>query len=50
LSRAAAGTDILAVADAYAQLGEVAGDLAEAVEREDRASGLLQRKRTRRSA
>jgi hypothetical protein len=50
LSRAAAGTDILAVADAYAQLGEVAGDLAEAVEREDRASGLPQRKRTRRSA
>src|SRR5439155_5755312 len=39
LSRVAAGTDILAVSDAYAELGEAAGELAEAVEREDRASG-----------
>jgi hypothetical protein len=50
LSRAAAGTDILAVADAYAQLGEAAGALAEAVEREDETSGLLQRTHARRSA
>jgi hypothetical protein len=50
LSRAAAGTDILAVADAYAQLGEAAGALAEAVERKDEASGLLQRTHARRSA
>lgn len=46
----AAGTDILAVADTYAQLGEAAGALAEAVEREDEASGLLQRTHARRSA
>ena len=50
LSRAAAGADILAVGDAYAELGEAAGALATAVEREDEATGLLQRKRVRRSA
>ena len=50
LSRAAAGADILAVADAYSELGEAASALAEALEREDRASGLLQQARTRRSA
>jgi hypothetical protein len=50
LSRAAAGTDILAVADAYEELGEAAGALAEAVGREDQASGLLQGRRARRSA
>ncbi len=50
LSRAAAGTDILAVADAYAELGKAAGELAQAVEAADEASGLLQRKRARRSA
>jgi len=50
LSRAATGTDILAVADAYAQLAEAAGKLAEAVEHEDEASGLMPRKRLRRSA
>jgi hypothetical protein len=49
LSRAAAGTDILAVADAYAQLSEAAGALAEAVERADQASGPAQRTRARRS-
>jgi hypothetical protein len=37
LSRTAAGTDIFAVADAYAELGEAARELARAVEREDRA-------------
>jgi hypothetical protein len=50
LSRVAAGADILAVADAYAQLAAAAGELAEVVGREDRASGLLQHKRVRRSA
>jgi hypothetical protein len=45
LSRAAAGTDLLAVGDAYAELGKAAGALTEAVEREDEASGLLPRKR-----
>jgi hypothetical protein len=50
LSRAAAGTDILAVADAYAELGEAAGTLAEAVADEDKASGLLKNPRARRSA
>jgi hypothetical protein len=50
LSRAAAGTGILAVADAYVELGEAAGRLAAAVEREDEASGLLQRTNARRSA
>jgi hypothetical protein len=50
LSRVAAGTDILAVADAYADLGEAARELAQAVQREDEASGLLGRKRARRSA
>ena len=50
LSRVAAGTDILAVADAYAELGEVAGELAQAVQREDEASGLVRPRRARRSA
>ena len=50
LSRVAGGTDILAVGDAYAELGEAAGELAQAVQREDEASGLLQRTRERRSA
>ena len=50
LNRAATGTDLLAVAVAYDELAEVAGELAVAVEREDRASGLLPRARARRSA
>lgn len=50
LSRIAAGTDILAVADAYAELAEAAEALAGAVEREDRRSGLLRHTRARRSA
>ena len=50
LSRVAAGTDILAVADAYAELGAAAGELAQAVARGDEASGLLGRRRARRSA
>jgi hypothetical protein len=50
LNRAATGSDLLQVADAYDQLGVVARELAEAVERSDRASGLLRDRRMRRSA
>ena len=50
LNRAATGTDLVAVAAAYEVLAEVAGELAVAVEREDRASGLSPRARARRSA
>ena len=50
LNRAATGTDLVAVAVAYEELTEAAGELAVAVEREDRASGLLPRVRARRSA
>jgi hypothetical protein len=51
LGRVAAGTEILTVADAYAELGEAAGELAQATQREDEASGRLQRRtHARRSA
>jgi hypothetical protein len=50
LNRVATGTDLVAVAAAYDELAQVAGELAEAVAREDRASGLLPRVRSRRSA
>jgi hypothetical protein len=50
LSRAAAGSDILAVAVAYAELGEAASELAQAIEREDRASGLVRSRRPGRAA
>ena len=50
LNRAATGTDLTEVATAYDALAAVAGELASAVEREDRASGLLPRARARRSA
>jgi hypothetical protein len=50
VSRAAAGSDILAVAGAYAELGEAAHELAAAVERKDRASGLLRSRRPGRAA
>jgi hypothetical protein len=50
LDRSATGTDLVAVAGPYEQLANVAGELAAAVEREDRASGLLPRARARRSA
>jgi hypothetical protein len=50
LNRAATGTDLIEVAHAYDALAAAAGDLAEAVEREDRASGLLPRARSHRSA
>jgi hypothetical protein len=45
LNRAATGTDLMAVAGAYEELGVVAGELAAAVEAEDVASGLLPRRR-----
>jgi len=47
LTRAAATTDLIAVADAYELLSEAAADLAEAVEQQDRASGLLPAARSR---
>jgi hypothetical protein len=47
LNRAATGTDPIEVAAAYEALAAAAGDLASAVEREDRASGLLPRARAR---
>jgi hypothetical protein len=50
LNRAATDTSLAAVADAYEQLANVASELAQAVERADRASGVLQPKRARRSA
>jgi hypothetical protein len=45
LNRAATGTDLIEVATAYGALAAAAGELASAVEREDRASGLLPRAR-----
>ena len=39
LNRAASGTDLLEVAGAYAQLGEAADELAQAVAREDGTDG-----------
>jgi hypothetical protein len=47
LNRAATATDLIEVATAYDALAAVAGELAPAVEAEDRASGLLPRTRTR---
>src|ERR1700680_3672517 len=41
LNRAATGTDLAEVAAAYDALAAAAGEIASAVEREDRASGLL---------
>jgi hypothetical protein len=41
LDRVSEGRSIRAVARAYAELAEVAAELADAVEREDRESGLL---------
>ena len=48
LNRAGAGTDLIEVARAHEELAEVAGELAVAVERQDRASGLLPRSRRER--
>jgi hypothetical protein len=41
LDRVSEGRSLRAVARAYAELAEIASELAKAVEREDRASGLL---------
>ena len=50
LNRAATGTDLIEVARAYDALAATAAEVASAVEREDRSSGLLPRERARRSA
>jgi hypothetical protein len=50
LNRAATGSDLVEVARAYDELADAAEALASAIEREDRASGLLPRARARRSA
>jgi len=50
LNRAATGTDLVEVATAYEALAAAAGELASAVEREDRANDLPARARVRRSA
>jgi hypothetical protein len=50
LNRAATGTDLLEVATAYEALAVAVSELASAVEREDRSSGLLPRTGVRRSA
>jgi len=50
LERAAAGSDLLEVARAHELLGDATADLAEAVRRDDRASGLLPKARSGRSA
>jgi hypothetical protein len=50
LSRVATGRDILGVASAYDELADVAEELARAVEREDRESGLLGGSRARSGA
>ena len=41
LDRVSEGRSMRAVGNAYAELAEIAAELAQAVEREDRASGLL---------
>ena len=47
LSAVATGTDILAVADAYDELGAAAAELAEAVAVEDGTVGATRRRRAR---
>jgi len=48
LDRVSEGRSMRAVGRAYAELAEIAAQLAKAVEREDRASGLLPRPATKR--
>jgi hypothetical protein len=50
LTRAGSGSNLLIVADAYEAFGHTTDRLAEAVEREDLASGLISRVRGRRGA
>jgi hypothetical protein len=47
LSAVATGRDILAVADAYDELAEAAGDLADVVQKEDRPGATRPRRRAR---
>ena len=49
LNRAATGTDLVEVARAYEELAAAAAELADAVERADRATGLVPSARARRS-
>jgi len=49
LDRVSEGRSLRAVARAYAELSNVVAELAKAVEREDRASGLLTLPRARRA-
>jgi hypothetical protein len=48
LDRVSEGRSLRAVGRAYAELAEIAGQLAQAVEREDQASGLLRAARRKR--
>jgi len=50
LSRAATGSDLRVVANAYDEVADVAAGLAAAVEQDDRSSGRLVQRRARRSA
>jgi hypothetical protein len=50
LDRVSEGRSMRAVGHAYAEIAELASTLAKAIEREDRASGLLPPARRRRSA
>jgi hypothetical protein len=50
LNRAASGSDLLAVANAYDEMADVAAELAAAVEQDDRSTGLVVQRRARRSA
>jgi hypothetical protein len=50
LGTMAAGEDMLEIADAYEELAAIAGELAEAVAREDRPPGRRTRTRGRRAA
>ncbi len=50
LNRAATGTDLVEVARAYEALAAAAAELADAVERADRATGFVPSARARRSA
>jgi hypothetical protein len=50
LGTMAAGTNMLEVARAYEELAGISGELAKAIEAEDRASGPRPRGRTRRAA
>jgi hypothetical protein len=50
LNRATSKTKIGKVADAYEELAAIAGELAEAIDRDDRKSGRIRDERRQRSA